>query len=131
MDESERLQRYRSNESYQDDEELANRISSLLNHPDIDKNCMVDAYYYDFSVIPTEIQEKLQLWRDAYLIYGITKEGEIVSKWVDRYVLDSCREIVDGKLIESEDKDIVTFPVINQLFNPELLSTPIPNIFKK
>lgn len=98
MSESERLQRFK--EKYydlqiaeQDDDEFKMRIRALLNHPKIDKHCMVDAYYYDFSVIPREIQERLNLWRDVYQIFGITTEGEIVSKWVDRWDLDSFDKV--------------------------------------
>ena len=106
MNDSERLERYRR-EYEKDvadkiDDELSQRIMELLNDPRIDKYCMVDAYYYDFSVIPREIQQRLQLWRDAYLIFGITTEGKIISKWVDRWDLDSNDKIVDGKLIPGE-----------------------------
>ena len=135
MDESERLQRYRREFKLEfewadkNDSDLAERIAGLLNHPQIDKYCMVDAYYYDFSVIPTAIQEKLQLWRDAYLIFGITTEGEIVSKWVDRWDLDSRDPIIEGKVIHSERKELSS-PEITQNFNPNLLSTPVPDVIK-
>jgi hypothetical protein len=92
---------------------------------------MVDAYYYDFSEIPREVQEKLQLWRDVYLIYGITTEGEIVSKWVQRYDLDSNDPIIDGKVIHNDslcNKTLI--PQCKQSFNPKLLSTPAPQLFK-
>ena len=105
MGESERIERLKdslyldSDEACRRDDTFANRIGALLNHPQINKHCMVDAYYYDFSVIPRDIREKLQLWRDCYLLFGITAEGEIVSKWVDRWDLDSNNPIVDGKVI--------------------------------
>jgi hypothetical protein len=140
MDESERVQRLKQHRCYNDsgdndlekeDEELANRIAYLLNHPQIDKYCMVDAYYYDFSVIPRGVQEKLQLWRDAYLLFGITTEGEVVSKWVDRWDLDSPDPIVDGKVMHNEKpRTNMGLPDITQMYNPQLLSTPAPDIMK-
>lgn len=83
----------------ENDEVVSKRIAALLNNPKIDKYCMVDASYYNFSVMPIVVQEKLQLRRDAYLIFGITTEGEMISKWVDRWDLDSNEPIVGGKLI--------------------------------
>lgn len=133
MMESERLERYKR-EKYlecidENDSELAERIAAFLNHPQIDKYCMVDAYYYDLSVIPRKIQEKLQLWRDAYLIFGITTEGEIISKWIERYDLNSSDKIIDGKVIPSEKK-YISIPMINQFYDPKLLSNPIPDLIK-
>jgi len=138
MDESERLQRWQlgfePDWAVDKDKQISSRILALLNHPKINKYCMVDAYYYDFSVIPHAIQEKLQLWRDAYLIFGITTDGEIVSKWVDRWDLDSDDPIVDGKVIH-EDKPCnpitnVAIPTIAYTINPLLLSTPTFNFFE-
>lgn len=137
MDESERLQRLRQNHYDEErdilDKELAERIAGLLNHPQIDKYCMVDAYYYDFSVIPHGVQESLNLWRDCYLIYGITYEGEMVSKWVDRWDLDSEDPIVDGKVVHNEkpaNGSAFVVPEIKQCFDPKLLSTPAPEFLK-
>jgi len=141
MDESERLQRFQErieySESYKiadkDDAIISERIFLLLNDPKIDKYCMVDAYYYDFSVIPKDVQEKLQLWRDAYLIYGITTEGEIVSKWIDRWDLDSSDPIVDGKVIHKpyDPSQNHSIPAeIMQNFDPKLLSYPAPDLLK-
>ncbi len=137
MDESERLQRWKQNYNYKEhgiysekkDEEIANRISALLNHPGIDKYCMVDAYYYDFSVIPRPIQERLNLWRDAYLIFGIKNDGEMISKWVDRWDLDSPDPIIDGKVMHGDTPrtNIVLLDVSTK-FDPNLLSTPIPDL---
>ncbi len=141
MNESERLQRWKDNygseecviESATKDEKVANRIAALLNHPQIDKYCVVDAYYYDFSVIPRSVQEKLQLWCDAYLIFGITTEGEMISKWIGRWDLDSTDPIVDGNVIHSErscnDNSFVV-PEIRNCFDPQLLSTPAPDFIK-
>ena len=133
MDESERLQRYRREYDKEfadeDDARLAERIAALLNHAAIDKYCMVDAYYYDFSVIPHEIQEKLNLWRDVYLIFGITTKGEIISKWVDRWDLNSSDEIIDGKLIPSKTRESF-LPVIREYYDPKLLSVPTPDLMK-
>lgn len=90
--ESERLERYRREcqEEWADenDQILAKRIVSMLDHPQLDEHCMVDAYYYDFSQIPRKIREEKELCRDSYLIFGITIEGELVSKWVERHDLE-------------------------------------------
>ena len=108
MDYSERIQRIKENrfldseEIDRMDEALADRIGALLNHPKLDKWCMVDAYYYDFSVIPREIQIEKNLWRDCYLIFGVTTEGEMVYKWVDRWALDSDDPVIDGKVIKKK-----------------------------
>jgi hypothetical protein len=137
MDESERLQRWKENYGWEEcgihsttkDEEVANRIASLLNHPGINKYCMVDAYYYDFSVIPRIIKEKLNLCRDTYLIFGITTEGEMVSKWVDRWSLDSSDPIVDGNVIHNDKpRNNTMIPEIRQCFNPKLLSVAMSNL---
>src|SRR5580692_11260210 len=95
MDESERTERLKGSryldehDRIGEDEKFAERICAILNDPRVDKYCMVDAYYYDFSVIPRAVKERLDLGRDCYLIFGITNEGDIVSKWVDRWDLDS------------------------------------------
>lgn len=134
MSESERLQRMNENhyneERHLFDEKLANRILLLLNDPKIDKYCMVDAYYYDFSVIPRGVQEKLQLYRDAYLIYGISEDGEFISQWVDRWDLDSSDPIVDGECIHPpfDPNQPIRLPEISIPFNKNLLSTPAPNL---
>jgi hypothetical protein len=133
MDESERLQRFRQHR-FDDDKEFANRIMLLLNDPKIDKHCMVDAYYYDFSVIPKGVQEILQLWRDVYLIYGINEDGEIISKWVDRWDLDSSDPIVDGKVQHKPfdpTKNYMIPSLVTQSFNPSLLSAPTPDFIKE
>jgi hypothetical protein len=134
MNESERLQRYRRECTLEcaDDNDLkfSDRIAALLNHPQIDKYCMIDAYYYDFSVIPRGIQERLNLWRDTYFIFGITIEGEIVSKWVDRWALDSNDEIVNGEVIKNDKTLNISVPKITQSFNKDLLSTPCFDLFK-
>jgi len=109
MEETERMQRLRDNSNTHTDETytdeiFAGRILALLNHCGIDNHCMVDAYYYDFSAIPEHVQARLNLWQDCYLIFGITNKGDIISKWVDRWDLDSNDSIVDGKVIRSEKK---------------------------
>lgn len=135
MSESERLQRFKEQHRkfddpdycYKVDEELHDRLILLLNHPEIDKYCLVDAYYYDFSVIPHEIQQSYGFWRDVYLIYGITTKGEMITKWVDRWDLDSSDPIVDGYVLHKEMKGSSTTsvpPKIIQKFNSSLLSTP-------
>lgn len=137
MDESERLHRWIDNYGREEsrmyastiDEEIATRIAALLNSPKIDKYCLVDAYYYDYSVIPTGVKERFNLCRDCYVIYGITTEGQMISKWIDRWDLDSDDPIVDGKVIHSEKKssyDNFVIPEICQSFNPKLLSSPMP-----
>lgn len=106
MKESERLERYRRNQYREylidEDENLCERIKLLLNHPDIDEQCMVDAYYYDYCMIPEEIMNKNHFVRDMYFIFGITVKGEIVSDWVERYDLDSHKPILNGKVIQNE-----------------------------
>lgn len=104
MSESERLQRVQQNyccgedrdSARKKDKELAHRIKALLNHPDILEYSLVDAYYYDYATIPFEILDKEGFYRDMYLIYGITEKGELVSKWVGRYDLDSDTPVVNG-----------------------------------
>jgi hypothetical protein len=83
MNKSERLERY----SQDTDEEFAAKILTLLNHPNLDKFCMVDAYYYDYSALPEHLKDKF--YRDMYLLYGITRDAEIVSKWIERWDLDN------------------------------------------
>ena len=131
---SERLERikpYYNEDVCNDDAALATRIRLLLNNPLVDEGCPVDAYYYDFSAIPRDIQEELNLWRDAYLIYGVTTAGTLVSRWVDRWDLDSNDPIVDGKVVDSHVYDgnsrvttTVLPPEIMQQFNPMLLFSP-------
>ena len=135
MNESERLQRYRQEKDSvwadENDSNLADRIAKLLNHPQIDKYCMVDASYYDFSVIPYDIQQKNQFWRDMYFLFGITTEGEMITKWVERYDLDSSDPIVDGKVIYSDKPCNNTLaPEIRQRFDSKLLSTPSLDLMK-
>jgi hypothetical protein len=93
MNKSERFERYFNKElgsiQCKDDEEFCNRIVHFLNDKRIDKDCFVDAYYYDYSVIPDKIKEKYNMSRDHYLIFGITDEGEMISRWVQRSDLDS------------------------------------------
>jgi hypothetical protein len=45
----------------------------------------VGAFYFDYSAIPPHFNRV----RDSYLIFGCTHEGEIISKWVDRWDLDN------------------------------------------
>ena len=99
MEESERMQRFKravsdgDSQSYlnaiEDDEKLSDKIIALLNRSDISSMNMVDAYYYDYSVLPGE------MWKthhgDMYLIFGITDSGEMITKWVDRWDLDSSK----------------------------------------
>lgn len=142
MQESERLERWKHNYGYEEcgifstakDEEISNRIIALLNHPKIDKYCMVDAYYYDFSVIPEAIQKTYYLCRDAYLIFGITNDGEIVSKWVDRWDLDCSDPVANGVVIRSERSPgtvpCAITPEVRSFFDKNLLSTPAPDFIK-
>lgn len=132
MQESERITRIKENmqqfpEEYNKlDQKFAERIYALLDDPKIDEYCMVDAYYYDFCEIPVEIQKELNLWRDAYLIFGINTDGEIISKWVDRWDLDSSDPILYGKVVrkKTEFYQNISAPDIPQNFNRNLLSTP-------
>lgn len=139
---SERLQRYRDSayneeiERINADDEFCKRIIAFINDPRITSSCMVDAYYYDFSVIPQKIQEDLQLWRDQYFVFGISDNGDFISKWVERYDLDSDYLIVDGKVtkdleqVEGRIYTTVMPPEISFAFSKDLLSTPCPNLFK-
>lgn len=136
MNESERMLRLTENR-YQEFEEadradriLAERIIALLNHPKIDKHSIVDAFYYDSCEIPDDIQKKLKLWRDQYLVFGITSEATLISKWVDRWDLDSEYPIVDGKVIRPKktDQSFITTtkpPLIHEKFSTVLLSAPV------
>lgn len=139
MDESERLQRYRREKQLlladENDECLAYRIAALLNHPKIDEFCMVDAFYYDYSIIPDEIQKKFNFSHDVYIIFGITTDGEIISKWIDRYDLDNFYPVIDGKVIKPENKEILPIQKIipelmSKCYDPNLLSKPIPDFIK-
>lgn len=141
MRESERHERMIDNRYLEDhekasrDEELALRIQSFLNHPQIDEFCMVDAYYYDLCEIPDAVRGAHNIWCDCYMIFGITTEGEMITKWVDRWDLDSNDPIVDGKIMKREKKDDSHYITgINELFNFNLLTAPIPgfiNIFRE
>ena len=142
MMEGERLLRFKENRYIENnhaenaDDELCKRIISFINDPRIDSTCFVDAFYYDFSVIPRKIQEELNLWRDQYFVFGISDEGDFISKWVERWDLDSDYEIVDGKVtknleqIEGRVYTTVIPPDISQMFNKNLLSFPILDFLK-
>lgn len=84
--ESERLQRIRQSrwnetteEAWKKDAKFAARLRLLLDHPDIDEYCMVDAYYYDFSELPDHIAD--QCYRDMYMIYGTTTNAQMIRIW--------------------------------------------------
>lgn len=104
MDETERLQRYKStcgcSENRKDalryDEEIASRILAFLNDPRLAKYSMVDAYYYDYSELPRNVEVKS--CGDMYLLFGITEEGEVITKWVKRWDLDSDEPIINGEI---------------------------------
>jgi len=72
-----------------DDDSLAKRIWELLgSRKDMFwKDC--DAQYYDFSVIPHDVKESLKLWRDAYMLFGITDQAKFVVRWIDRWEFDT------------------------------------------
>ncbi len=86
----------------QEDEVYANRIRELLNHPKIDNYCVVDACYYDAGEIPDEVCHKYGLYTDQYLIYGISFDGEFISKWVGRWDLNSDDPILNGEVVRSK-----------------------------
>ena len=100
--ESERLERYKRTFAEPGaeirDELLGERIRLFLNDPRITSYNMVDAYYYDFSALPYHLSNKY--YRDMYLLFGITDECEIITKWVERYHLDSDKEIINGEVIK-------------------------------
>lgn len=74
---SERMERYKTGPRWDDgdddreimDREFCDRIIAFLNDPQIDRCCLVDADYYDYSGIPDSIRVKFDLPRDAYLIF--------------------------------------------------------------
>lgn len=78
------------------------RIFDLLNDPRLHPYSIVDAKYYDYSVLPENVRD--QFYRDMYLLYGITEQGEFITKWVERYDLDCNDPIVNGKVIREMDK---------------------------
>ncbi len=83
-------------ELYEEDDKLCERIRLFLNHSKIDKYCLVDAYYYDFSGLPEHLKGKF--YRDMYFLYGITNDAEVITKWVERWDLDSDKSIVNGEV---------------------------------
>jgi len=91
MSKSERFERFLqySLGGLKEDENFEKHLINLLNHPKIDDWCLVDAYYYDYCTIPHEVLKKAGIYRDAYLVYGITKNGEMITKWVDRWAVDA------------------------------------------
>lgn len=80
--ESERFERHLSGGSEELDNLLCEKILALLDNPQMDNTCFVDAFYYDYCELPQDLQHKY--CRDMYLIFGITLQGEIISKWVER-----------------------------------------------
>lgn len=88
MSESERLERYCRNYSgdeSSEDEKFRLKLVSLLG---LEKDDFADAYYYDFSVIPYNIREEYGFCRDMYFVFGINKNGQLISKWIERYDVD-------------------------------------------
>ncbi|CAB4126706.1 hypothetical protein UFOVP80_50 [uncultured Caudovirales phage] len=106
MSESERLLRYKSNSGHSEtkeraddeDTDLETRIVQLLNNPNIDEDCFVDCYYYDYCEIPDNILDKYKFFRDMYYLFGITKNGDLIGKWVERYDLDCHKPIINGEV---------------------------------
>lgn len=47
----------------------------------------VDAFYFDYSVLPDSAKEH-KMYRDSYLLYGVTDKGEVITKWEDRWEFD-------------------------------------------
>ena len=112
-----------------EDEILRDRIIALLNDPRIDDNSVVDAIYHDFSEIPYYVFDNFAIANDAYLIYGISEDRQIISKWVNRYDLDSIDPIKDGEIIRKPFVDnACCAPEVKQKFDKNLLSTPCANL---
>lgn len=89
---SERAERFVDRGKYHwfnEDAELYHRIHKLLGSPKHVYPCDCDAVYFDCSVLPPT---NCPLTRDAYLIYGVTEQGTFISKWIDRWELDSDDE---------------------------------------
>jgi hypothetical protein len=65
------------------------------------------------------------------MIYGITTKGEMITKWVERYDLDSSDPIVDGKVVHSDKPfDLTIIPETCKMYDAKLLSTPAPDLLK-
>jgi hypothetical protein len=64
------------------DEDWRITIIKGLSHPDLNKDCFADAFYYDCSELPEELQDRF--YNDIYLCFAITTKGELVSKWIYR-----------------------------------------------
>lgn len=82
---------YGSHVKYKEEEEVlkfCKRIWEFLGSRNDIYPSDCDALYFDFSVLPRKVQEEMR--RDAYLIFGITDQGEFVSQWIDRWELDKC-----------------------------------------
>lgn len=80
------------------DEKLAKKIWGFLGERKDMHYDDVDALYFDYSVIPRHLQgwEKGQFSRDAYMLFGITENGEVITHWIDRWELDKAEEKQDG-----------------------------------
>lgn len=133
MLESERLERMnncRFDELYSD-HKICDRLCALL-QVDVHDITVIDGAYYDFSVLPEDELGNKIMFRDAYLIYAITNDGKYLSKWVDRWDLDSDSPIIDGKAIHPpyEPNSCNVAPQIKFPFSKDLLSTPCPSISK-
>lgn len=85
----ERLERF-EHESYYEDEKFCKKLWSHLGSRDDIFYKDVDALYFDYSGLPEHIKDKA--YRDQYLVYGITDQGEFVSKWVERWELDKPKK---------------------------------------
>ena len=72
------------------DQQLCKKIWVLLGSPNNVYLYNCDALYFDFSVIPKNAERS----RDSYLIFGITDQGEFISKWIDRWELDEEKGLV-------------------------------------
>jgi hypothetical protein len=100
MSRSERFLRYGGDEEGRehtnfDEAGFEARIRTFLNNPKVDEYCLVDAYYYDFSTLPDEIGRKYH--QDMYLLYAIDVDGNMVSKWVERYEFDCPKLTQEAK----------------------------------
>jgi hypothetical protein len=94
MNESERLQRhkeysYRKSQEQkdEDDTDFTKKLCLILNQSCCYELALVDALYYDFSMLPDHLKGTFHT--DMYLVYGITYSGDMVSTWATRAQVDS------------------------------------------
>lgn len=84
---------------------LVERAVKCLDHPDLDITCPVEAYLFRYVKIPVPMREKYNLETDSILFFGVTKEGEVVSKWMPFDALDANKNYPNKRLERRVDKN--------------------------